>query len=82
MTDNSTYPAFPVPGDQQYQQMNGITRREYFAGQVLPSVVTAHMKDGMFPSQDLHPLFLLSITKTTMAIVDSMIAELNKRKQP
>ena len=30
-------PAFPVPNDQ-YPQFNGMTLRDYFAGQVLPQI--------------------------------------------
>lgn len=42
MANDSGGPAFPVPGDQQFAALNGMTLRDWFAGQALAGVLSGY----------------------------------------
>jgi len=67
-------PAFACAAENGHQE--GLSRRDYFAAAALPAVVasaTAHPQ--MFASAEA---MNSSITKTTFAIADAMLAESEK----
>lgn len=63
--NNGDLPAFPVPGDQQYPEMNGMTYRQWVAGQVLAGMANI-LSNNTAKAQD------------AVEQADALIAELEK----
>ena len=56
-------PAYPVPGNQPHPQMNGMSLRDWFAGQAILEVLASHETRDMYDA-----------ATTAYQIADAMIA--------
>lgn len=74
MTDRDTGgPAFPFwsPGTSPDSQQTGMTLRDYFAGQVLPTVLTVCVNDKIDPETG----YPAHVAKQAYRVADAMLKE-------
>jgi hypothetical protein len=82
--DTGHLPAFPVPGDQQYPQMNGTTKREHFAAQAMAGLCAN--PGGPFQACNHHGWGLVNcdhsaIAKEAVQLADALLDALSDRQE-
>lgn len=69
-SDEGTWPAFPVPGDQSFPSQWGLTIRDWFAGQALPGIMVRAGAGELREGEGLAQMY----ARLAYTVADAMLA--------